>query len=118
MEVSKAATDEYVHLQLRIFLTNVVLSVFAVTATVFFLDFYTSLSLLIGALSGALYLRLLARSIGKLGESSKSVSKVQLIVPVVLVLAVSRLPELDLIPALVGFLLYKPSMIIQYIFES
>jgi len=79
--------------------------------------FQTSLSLLVGSLSGILYLRLLARGIGKLGKTSKGVSKVQLLVPVCLVLATSKLPELQMIPALLGFLLYKPSLIIQFLLE-
>lgn len=70
-----------------------------------------------GSFSGILYLRLLARSIGKLGKSSKTVGKVQLIIPVLLVLVVSRLPQLSLLPAILGFLLYKPSLIIQEMFE-
>jgi ATP synthase protein I len=40
-----------------------------------------------------------------------------LIVPVLLILAVIKLPELQLLPALVGFLLYKPSLIIQFLFK-
>jgi ATP synthase protein I len=88
----------------------------SVTALVF--DLHIASSLLVGAVCGVLYLRLLARSVGKLGKASKSVSKIQLLVPVLLVLAVSRLPELELLPALFGFLLYKPAMILQVLLES
>jgi ATP synthase protein I len=38
---------------------------------------------------------------------------VQLLVPVVLVLASARIPQLQLVPALVGFLLYKPALLVQ-----
>jgi len=41
------------------------------------------------------------------------VGKAQLLVPVVLVLAAARLPVLDIVPALIGFLLYKPAILIQ-----
>ena len=74
--------------------------------------------MLVGALSGSLYLRLLARSIGQLGKGSNAVGKIQLVVPVLLVLAVSKIPQLDLIPSMLGFLLYKPSLIIQALIES
>jgi len=43
------------------------------------------------------------------------VGKIQLLVPVLLVLAASKVPQLDLIPALLGFLLYKPALIIQFL---
>ena len=116
-KTSQVIDEEYVQLQRRIYLTNLVVAAFAVLITAVFFDLHSSISLLVGALSGTLYLRLLARSIGKLGKSTKSVSKMQLVVPVLLVLAVSRLPQLELIPALLGFLLYKPSLMIQVLLE-
>ena len=116
--VSKASNDEYVHLQRRTSLVTIVLSTFVGLITAFFFDIHTTISLLIGAISGLLYLRLLARSIGKLGVSAKTVGKIQLIVPVLLVLLVSKLPQLELLPSLLGFLLYKPSLIIQVMLDS
>ncbi len=111
-------SEEYVQLQQRIFLVTLGLTVLAVAITAIFFDLQASISVLVGAFCGVLYLRILARSVEKLGKSSKSVGKVQLMIPVLLVLAVSRLPQLDLLPSLLGFLLYKPSLIIQILFES
>ena len=114
----KVDPDEYVQFQLRIFRAIISTSVFAVVFSAIFFDLKTSISLLVGALLGLLYLRLLARSIGKLGQGSKQVGKIQLIIPVLLVLASTKLPQLDLIPSLLGFLLYKPSLILQMLLES
>ena len=111
-------TSEYSQLQLRIFRMTLLLTVFAVLIFAVFLDFSSALSLFIGALAGILYLRLLARGIGKLGKSSMSVSKVQLLVPVLLFFSASKFPQLELLPAFLGFLLYKPSLIIQFLLES
>jgi ATP synthase protein I len=36
-----------------------------------------------------------------------------LLVPVVLVLGCSRIPQLEILPALIGFLLYKPALLLQ-----
>ena len=118
MEASTASRDEYVQLQQRIFRSALLVSALVVSVSALLFDPHVSISLLVGALSGILYLRLLARSIGKLGSTTKSVSKIQLVVPVVLVLAVSKLPQLDLLPALLGFILYKPSLILQILLES
>lgn len=117
-EVSTTSDDEYAQLQRRFILATLAVSVFAVSVTALVFDLHIASSLLVGAVCGVLYLRLLARSVGKLGKASKSVSKIQLFVPVLLVLAVSRLPELELLPALFGFLLYKPAMILQVLLES
>ena len=110
--------SEYVQLQLRIFTFAIILTALAVLISAIFIGFKTAISLLVGALFGILYLRLLARGIGKLGKSSTSVSKVQLLVPVLLFFLVSRLPGLELLPALLGFLLYKPALIVQFLLKQ
>ena len=109
--------DEYVSFQRRIYRMNLLVTAFAVILTSIFVDLHAAFSLLLGAFSGILYLRLLAKSIGSLGKTSSAVSKFQLLVPVVLILAVSKLSSFQLLPALVGFLLYKPSLIIQCLLE-
>ena len=108
-------SDEYVELQVRIYKLTLLLTLIAVAIAGFFFGTQAFLSLLIGALSGVFYLRLLARGIGKLGTTTKMVGKIQLLVPVLLVVAVSKTPQLDLLPALLGFLLYKPALIIQFL---
>ena len=114
---SEDLSTEYVSLQLRIFRINLAVTAFAVLGAILFVDLNAAISLFLGACSGIVYLRLLAKNIGSLGKSSSSVGKVQLIVPVVLVLVVAKVPDLHLLPSLVGFLLYKPSLIIQFLLE-
>ena len=108
-------SDEYLELQFQVFRLTLLLTIFSVGIAGFFWGIQASASLLLGALSGIFYFRLLARGVGRLGTSSKIVGKVQLLVPVILVLASSRFPQLHLIPALIGFLLYKPALIIQFL---
>ena len=115
---SMAAHDEYALLQRRTFLLTLIAAASAAAISSIFFSSSTSISLLLGAFAGLCYLRLLARSIGKLGEEAKTVSKVQLIIPALLVLAVAKLPELEMLPALFGFLLYKPSLALQVMLES
>ena len=112
---SGVKSDEYLELQFRVLRLTFLLTIFSVGIAGFFFGIEASASLFIGALSGIFYFRLLARGVGRLGTSSKIVGKVQLLVPVLLVLASSRFPQLDLIPALLGFLLYKPALIIQFL---
>ena len=112
---SGVKSDEYLDLQLQVFRLTFLLTIFSVGIAGFFFGIQAGASLLVGALSGIFYFRLLARGVGRLGTSSKIVGKVQLLVPVLLVLVSSRFPQLDLIPALLGFLLYKPALIIQFL---
>ncbi|MFM8975349.1 MAG: hypothetical protein ACKOFN_06550 [Vulcanococcus sp.] len=105
--------DDYTRLQRRLIQATLIVSALAVAFTALTFDPHTAGCLLVGSLAGVLYLRLLARSVARLGSGSKKVGKLQLLVPVVLVLASARLPQLDLLPALIGFLLYKPALILQ-----
>ena len=114
-KLSGVKSDEYLELQFQVFRLAILLTIFSVGIAGFFWGIQASASLLLGALSGIFYFRLLARGVGRLGTSSKIVGKVQLLVPVILVLASSRFPQLHLIPALIGFLLYKPALIIQFL---
>ena len=114
----EAPLDDYARLQQRLILATLMLSALAVLITALVFDLPIAGSVLVGALAGVLYLRLLARSVSKLGNGSKKVGKLQLLVPVVLVLAAARLPQLELLPALLGFLLYKPALILQAVLDS
>ena len=115
---STGSTGDYAQLQRRLILATLIVSALAALITALVFDLHTAASLLVGGLGGVLYLRLLARSVGKLGNGAKKVGKTQLLVPVVLVLAGARLPQLDLLPALLGFLLYKPALILQMLLDS
>jgi ATP synthase protein I len=105
---------DYRRLQQRLLLSTTIAAALAVPIASFAFGWTVGLSLLIGAFAGLLYLWLLSRSVARLGDASRSLSKVQLLVPVVLVLASARIPQIQLVPALVGFLLYKPALLIQF----
>lgn len=104
---------EYDRLQRQLLLATLALAVVGVPLSAFLMGRATAISLLLGALAGLLYLKLLARTVARIGPESRQVGKSQLLVPVVLVLAVSRVPGLEIVPALVGFLLYKPAILLQ-----
>ncbi|MFM7734162.1 MAG: hypothetical protein ACKO6F_12040 [Cyanobium sp.] len=110
--------DDYRRLQRRLLVATALATALAVPITALVFDPATAASLLVGSGAGLLYLVLLARSVSRLGVDSKSVGKVQLLVPIVLVLAAARIPQLQMLPALVGFLLYKPALIVQAVLDG
>ncbi len=110
--------EDYRRLQRRLLLATVWASAIAVPVTALVWDPATAASVLVGSLAGLLYLLLLARSVSRLGVDSKSVGKVQLLVPITLVLAAARVPQLQMLPALLGFLLYKPALILQAVLDG
>ena len=106
--------DEYTKLQLTIFGITFIVSVLVASITGIFLGFTFGFSIFIGSIAGIFYLRLLAKSVGKLGKESTGVSKLQLIVPVCLFIFASKLGSLDIFPAMIGFFIYKPSLIFYF----
>ena len=83
--------DDYTKLQLTIFGITFIVSILLASITGIFLGFTFGFSIFIGAIAGICYLRLLAKSVGKLGKESSGVSKLQLLVPVCLFIFASKL---------------------------
>ena len=106
--------DEFTKLQLTIFGITFIVSILLASITGIFLGFTFGLSIFVGAISGIIYLRLLAKGVGKLGKESTGVSKLQLLVPVCLFIFASKLGSLDIFPAMIGFFIYKPSLILYF----
>ena len=110
--------DDFFRLRRRLLLFTLLLSAVAVAITAVVVNLTTAFSVLVGATAGLLYLWLLSRSVSRLGESSRRVSKAQLLVPAVLVLVASKVPQLSILPAFLGFLIYKPAVILQALLDE
>ena len=117
LAVSDRGMGDYQRLQRRLLTATATATALAVPFSGWLFGGPTALSLLVGGLAGLLYLFLFSRSVSRLGGDRKSLGKVQLLVPVVLVLASARIPALELLPALLGFLLYKPALILQAVLD-
>lgn len=109
--------DDFFRLQRRLLLFTLLLSAVVVAITAVVGRPSTAFSLLVGSLSGFVYLWLLCRSVSRLGENSRGISKAQFLVPAVLVLVASKVPQLSILPALLGFLIYKPAVILQVLLD-
>jgi len=106
--------DEYTKLQITIFGITFVVAILVTLITGIIVGYTFGLSVFIGAIAGIFYLRLLAKSIGKIGKESKMVTKLQLLVPVCLFIFASKLGSLEIFPAMIGFFIYKPSLIFYF----
>ena len=106
-----SGSDEYTKLQMTIFVITFIVAIFIALITGIISGFTFGFSVFIGSLAGIFYLRLLAKSVGKLGKETKGVSKLQLLIPICLFIFASKLGSLDIFPAMIGFFIYKPSLI-------
>ena len=106
--------DEYTKLQITIFGITFVVATFVASITGIIIGYNFGFSVFIGAIAGIFYLRLLAKSVGKIGKESNGVSQLQLLVPVCLFIFASKLGSLEIFPAMIGFFFYKPSLIFYF----
>ncbi len=106
--------DEYTKLQIAIFGITFIIAILLSCITGIIIGYTFGFSVFIGAIAGIFYLRLLAKSIGKIGKESNGVSQLQLLVPVCLFIFASKLGSLDIFPAMIGFFIYKPSLIFYF----
>ena len=106
--------DEYTKLQITIFGITFIVATLVASITGIIIGYTFGFSVFVGAIAGIFYLRLLAKSIGKIGKESNRVSQLQLLVPVCLFLFASKLGSLDIFPAMIGFFIYKPSLIFYF----
>ena len=106
--------DEYQKLQIIIFGITFIAAILVACITGIIIGYTFGFSVFIGAIAGIFYLRLLAKSIGKIGKESNGVSKLQLLVPVCLFIFASKLGSIDIFPAMIGFFIYKPSLIFYF----
>ena len=106
--------DEYTKLQITIFGITFIVATLVASITGIIIGYTFGFSVFVGAIAGIFYLRLLAKSIGKIGNESTGVSKLQLLVPVCLFIFASKLGSLDIFPAMIGFFIYKPSLILYF----
>ena len=106
--------DEYTKLQITIFGITFIVATLVASITGIIIGYTFGFSVFVGAIAGIFYLRLLAKSIGKIGKESNGFSQLQLLVPVCLFLFASKLGSLDIFPAMIGFFIYKPSLIVYF----
>ena len=106
--------DEYTKLQITIFGITFIFATLVASITGIIIGYTFGFSVFVGAIAGIFYLRLLAKSIGKIGKESNGFSQLQLLVPVCLFLFASKLGSLDIFPAMIGFFIYKPSLIFYF----
>jgi len=101
--------EDFYRLQRRLLLATVLVSLVTVPIVALTMNLSVAGSVLVGSCAGLLYVRLLARSVARLSDQSRGLGRFQLIVPTLLVVGSAKLPQLDLLPAFLGFLLYKPA---------
>ncbi|WP_448598958.1 ATP synthase subunit I [Thermoleptolyngbya sp.] len=110
-EQPDASMQEYYQLQSNLLLTTLAMAaiIFASVWIVYSLNI--ALNYLIGACTGVVYLRMLARNVEQLGRERGRIGNTRLVLLVGLILIASRWNQLQIMPIFLGFLTYKAAVI-------
>lgn len=103
--------QEYYRLQNELLRSTLIISAVIFACVWIFYSLNIALNYLIGACTGVVYLKMLARNVEQLGRGKKQVGKTQLAALVVVIVVASRLDQLQILPIFLGFLTYKAAVI-------
>jgi ATP synthase protein I len=103
--------QEYYKLQEDLLkLTLILTGVIFVSVWIFY-SLNIALNYLIGACTGVVYLRMLARNVAQLGRGQQKISSSRLALLVGVILVASRVDQLQIMPIFLGFMTYKAAVI-------
>jgi len=108
---SDGAMAEYYRLQQDLLLSTLALTGIIFLFVWFFYGLPTALNYLIGACTGVVYLRMLSKSVARLGRSQQRLGSSRLALVVGLILVATQWQQLAVMPVFLGFLTYKAALI-------
>lgn len=102
---------EYYRLQQTLLVTTLTFSAVIFVSTWFTYSLTIALNYLIGACTGVIYLRMLAKNVARLGQGSQRISSGRLALVALVLLVASQWNQLAILPVFLGFLTYKMAII-------
>jgi ATP synthase protein I len=106
-----ASMQEYYQLQQSLLKLTLILTGVIFFSVWIFYSLNIALNYLIGAGTGVVYLRMLARNVAQLGREKKQLGKTQLGLIVIVITGAALLDDLQIVPVFLGFLTYKAAVI-------
>ena len=108
---SNSAMEEYYSLQQNLLICTLVFTGVAFFSVWGFYSLHIALNYLIGACTGVVYLRMLAKSVAQLGRERSRLGSSRLAIVVGLIIVATQLNQLEVLPIFLGFLTYKFALI-------
>lgn len=103
---------EFYQLRQELLATTLILMAIAFGPVWWYYSLKIALNYLVGAFTGVIYLKLLARNVERLGTGKTSVGKSQLAVFVGVMIFATQWKQLEVLPVFLGFLTYKAAILV------
>lgn len=108
---SEASMQDYLRLQQNLLRLTLVFTVAIFLVVLGTYSLNTALNYVVGAVTGIVYFRMLANSVGKIGREKQKPSSGRLAVFVGVMVASTQWQQLSILPVFLGFLTYKAALI-------
>lgn len=115
---SETSMQEYYKLQQDLLILTVIFGAVIFPFVVWAYSLNTALNYLIGASTGVVYLRMLARSVGKIGRESPKSNSGRLAILIGVLIVATQWQQLSVLPVFLGFLTYKAALIAFVLWTS
>lgn len=106
------AMQDYYQLQRELLVVTLVMTVVIFISVYCFYSLNTALNYLVGACTGVVYLRMLARDVERLGSGSKRPGLTRFALFIGVFILATQVKPLAIVPIFLGFLTYKAALII------
>ncbi|HEY9835918.1 MAG TPA: ATP synthase subunit I [Vampirovibrionales bacterium] len=112
-----SSMDEYHQLKQKLLVSTLVITAVVFVSVWFYYSLNIALNYLIGACTGVVYLRMLARDVERLGNQKQSLSKGRLAMFIGLIIVATQWDQLQVMPIFLGFLTYKAALLV-YVLQT